>query len=216
MNVLNSYQNNKFLSDYEMSKRFVNNTYEKDEIDLINCIPNIKKFAVIELGGGLGVTSTIVNKKLYNKEDHIVVEANPNILPYLKYNKFVNNCEFKIFPGIVGNNNVFYSYDKIIAGSSHRKDNREKNKKKHLVTNIKYKDFLKIYNLNPDLCIVDIEGGELEFLQHLYLFKKLKYLVLEIHEGLMYTGFKKECIDVIKKHNGKLIRHLGYTYLFYF
>lgn len=216
MNILNNYLGYNFLSDEYISKRFVNNTYEKDEINLIKCIPNLKKYSVLELGGGLGVTSTIVNKKLNDKESHIVVEANSNILPYLKYNKVINGCQFKIFNGVIGNYNNFYSYDKLIAGSSHRTDNIEKNKIHHKVTNFTLKKFLKIYDFNPSLCIIDIEGGELDFLKELHLLKKLKYLMLEIHEGLMYPGFKNDCLKVIKSYNGKLIRHLGYSYLFYF
>ena len=51
---------------------------------------------VIELGGGIGVVSCIINRKLASPRDHIVLEANPDLIPTLDSNRRINQCEFQI------------------------------------------------------------------------------------------------------------------------
>jgi len=51
---------------------------------------------VIEFGGNIGVVSCVVNRRLTNPENHIVVEANPELIPYLERNRKINNCRFQI------------------------------------------------------------------------------------------------------------------------
>jgi FkbM family methyltransferase len=51
---------------------------------------------VIELGGGLGVVSCLANRKLARPQDHVVVEANPGIIPLLEQNRDLNRCRFRV------------------------------------------------------------------------------------------------------------------------
>ena len=51
---------------------------------------------VIELGGCIGVVACITNKLLNNPADHVVVEANPNVLSHLNENRTANQCEFEV------------------------------------------------------------------------------------------------------------------------
>lgn len=50
----------------------------------------------IELGGGLGVVSCLTNKLLRHSAQHVVVEANPWMVPVLLRNRDLNGCKFKI------------------------------------------------------------------------------------------------------------------------
>ncbi len=50
----------------------------------------------IELGGGIGIVSCSINKKLARPRDHIVVEANPDLIPTLETNRRLNRCEYEI------------------------------------------------------------------------------------------------------------------------
>ena len=52
--------------------------YEKDEVTAINKYlrPDLP---VIELGGGIGLLSCVINKKLDKPENHIVLEADPEL-----------------------------------------------------------------------------------------------------------------------------------------
>jgi FkbM family methyltransferase len=51
---------------------------------------------ILEFGGGLGVISCLINRKLSRPTDHIVVEANPTMIPILKRNRDLNRCKFRI------------------------------------------------------------------------------------------------------------------------
>ncbi len=51
---------------------------------------------VIELGGGIGVVACIINRKLASPSDHIVLEANPDLIPTLDSNRRINQCEFQV------------------------------------------------------------------------------------------------------------------------
>lgn len=51
---------------------------------------------LIELGGGIGVLSCIANRRLLRSRDHVVLEANPELIPTLEHNRGLNGCEFRI------------------------------------------------------------------------------------------------------------------------
>jgi len=50
----------------------------------------------IELGAGIGIVSCSINKKLTQPRNHIVVEANPDLIATLETNRRLNGCEFQI------------------------------------------------------------------------------------------------------------------------
>ncbi len=51
---------------------------------------------IVEFGGGIGVISCTSNRKLIRPEQHIVVEANPGLIPLLERNRDWNGCRFQI------------------------------------------------------------------------------------------------------------------------
>lgn len=211
-----SYHGHEFRADAEMGYRIENGIYEKDEIYLVNKM-DIKDSTVLELGGCLGVLSTILNKKLAKPQNHIVIEPNPELIDTITYNKLHNNCKFKIENCVISKNGLhttFTCYDKAVAGSAHRRDNFEKNPRKYEIKNKTLDD----YDHKFDVIVMDIEGGELQFLyeNHEYIKKNTKYIMLEIHERLMFKNFERMCIDVLENLcNMKLEEKVGNcTFLF--
>jgi len=206
----------KFLTDTSMASRMIKNLYEIQEISLIEEIPNLENSVILELGGCLGVVSVVSNSNLNNKENHVVVEANPKLMKYLEYNKKINNCSFKIENAMISSTSdgVFYSFDKIVAGSAHRTDDQERNKTKHIVDVMSYDDLEKKHNLKFDVIILDIEGGELEFLKEIQNNSHIKYIMVELHESQMFYGFDGECIDILKRMGMNMISSYGHSYLF--
>src|SRR3974377_649807 len=55
-----------------------------------------RKLPLLEFGGGLGVISCRSNRRLEDPEKHIVVEANPEMVPILELNRKLNYCRFSI------------------------------------------------------------------------------------------------------------------------
>lgn len=56
---------------------------------------------VFELGARYGIVSCIINSKLNNKKNHVVVEPDDRVWNALEKNKQVNHCEFGIIKGFV-------------------------------------------------------------------------------------------------------------------
>ena len=50
---------------------------------------------VVELGGGIGIVSCIINRLLAGPADHVVVEANADLIPTLEVNRRLNGCGFR-------------------------------------------------------------------------------------------------------------------------
>lgn len=208
--IIVQYKGHTFLTDKWMGGRMNNNAYETEESELLNLIPDNIDLKVLELGGCLGVVSVLVNKKLKDPSKHVVVEANPKLIKYLEYNKNVNNCFFTINNSLISTNSdgTFYSYDKLVAGSAHRLDNRETNKTPHTVP-VHTLDALQLnVGYNFDFLVIDIEGGELEFFKSFDL-SGFKYILLETHENLMYPGFNSEVFNELNAYGFKLVKSIG-------
>ena len=57
---------------------------------------------VVEYGGSMGIVACLLNRRLKNPGDHVVVEANPQNLPTLHENRDRNHCHFEILHGAAG------------------------------------------------------------------------------------------------------------------
>jgi len=210
-----NYQNCTFLTDEWMGGRMKVGKYEVEELNLLEYIPDINELTVLELGGCLGVVSVVLNKKLNNPEKHIVIEANPKLIKYLEHNKKINNCSFVVKNALMTpnkNNNIFYSYDKLVAGSAHRLDNNESNKTQHIIDTITLEELEAQVEYNFDLLVIDIEGGELEFLENFDI-SKFKYILVELHENLMYSGFNNKCIHILNSEGFIVLKYFGNSVL---
>ena len=75
--------------------RLARGRYERPELELIAdwLDPDAP---VIELGGGIGVVATLVNRMLRNPLEHVVVEANPSLIPVLHHHKALNRAGFVV------------------------------------------------------------------------------------------------------------------------
>jgi len=79
---------------------------------------------VIELGASIGVVSCTVNRRLAAPAQHVVVEANPELIPTLKKNRDMNRCQFAIVEAAIGYGNdsiPFFSNGMSLAGSIYGK-----------------------------------------------------------------------------------------------
>ena len=58
---------------------------------------------VLELGARYGSISCIINSKLNNKNNQVVVEPDSRVWGVLEKNKTINNCKFNIVKGFISN-----------------------------------------------------------------------------------------------------------------
>ena len=59
-------------------------------------VPAPRTLPVVELGGSAGIVACLTNSLLLDPTRHIVVEANPNLVPILERNRQTNGCQFGI------------------------------------------------------------------------------------------------------------------------
>jgi hypothetical protein len=83
------------LTDRNYRSAFVLDEYEKGERELIRSFIEADD-RVIELGGCIGVLSCLVNSRLKSPVRHLVVEANPVLIPILNFHRRLNRAGFKI------------------------------------------------------------------------------------------------------------------------
>jgi FkbM family methyltransferase len=198
-------------------KRFENKTYESDEITLIDLYVKPHNI-VLELGACLGITSVITNKILHNNKNHVVVEANTELIDNLIKVKELNKCEYKVENCIVSKvNKKFYIYNKVVAGSAHRQDSRETGRTELIVPCISLPQLSKKHGLLFDTLIIDIEGGEYELIyQHQkYIRENVKLIIVELHGHLMNDKkFNEKCIKLLKILKFKQENNINNVYVF--
>lgn len=164
----------------------------------------IKKFLdfsepVIEFGGNVGVVSCVVNKKLVNPERHVVIEANPDLIPFLERNRKINDCRFQIVNAAVahGVNEVTFNISENILASSVQ----VKGERSITVPAVNLESLIEEYKFTSCTLVCDIEGGEIELVncEPEILKEKVSTFFVEVHAK--FTG--QTAVDnLIKKLEG--------------
>src|SRR5262249_33016995 len=102
-----------------MKSTLADGSYEREERMLIErFLP--ADLPVIELGGAIGVVSCFTSRKLARPEQHIVVEANPSLIPTLSLNRDLNHGRFAVRHAALGYDSDevdFYFGSTFLGGS---------------------------------------------------------------------------------------------------
>ncbi|SEK77367.1 methyltransferase, FkbM family [Aquimarina amphilecti] len=197
------------LTDFKFRGRFVFNNYETEEAEYLSkYLP--PEATVIELGGCLGFVSCLTNKILLDKNKHIVLEANPNLIPLIQKNKEDNNCFFSIENLVVTKEKEtqFYIHDLIVGGSLKRKTGKQVN-----IEGTTFDSLRRKYDVDFDTLIMDIEGGELElFRNHKEEIKKFKMIFFEVHPfaGILTKEEAQECEEILLGLGFRIVKRDGH------
>lgn len=163
-----------------VKSRFVLNQYEGAERYMIRHYldPNLP---VVELGGGIGVISCIVNKQLNDPYQHVVAEANPALVPLLLANRDLNRGQFTVL-------NRAYAYGKesvslfldgdFVTATLCRVSDRVVNTRA-----ISLLELLSGFGFTRCTLICDIEGSEFNLLRNEFplLLERVAMLIVEFH-----------------------------------
>lgn len=127
------------------------NAVEKDEQDLANTYIQ-ENDVVLELGARYGSVSCIINSKLNEKTNQVVVEPDARVWEALDKNRRKNNCNFHTVKGFISNRkldliNLTYDYGTTFI------DNENTTIPSYTLDEIKQK-----YNLNFNVLVADCEG----------------------------------------------------------
>ncbi len=184
------------LTNIKFRGQFPINFYEKQERRYLKqYLP--KDACVLELGGCLGVVSCITNRLLEHPKRHVVVEANPNLIPVIETNRLRNNCSFQIEHCIVSKTpSIEFFIGKNILTSSNRRQSLEKIS----VSGKTLADLERKYDLKFNVLMMDIEGGELDFLrENGEKLTELDVIFMEVHlhPDVLSKEDIAECLSIV-------------------
>lgn len=163
-----------------VKSRFLFGRYEKPERQAL------KKFLdpevpVVEFGAAIGVIACLTNKRLSDPKKHVVVEANPDLLPLLEENRDRNNCQFTILHRAVAHECeqvTFYQCQNYLGSSAHAVTGK--------LISVPATTLLEVLNsFSFERCslVCDIEGGEADLVRHEAetLAQRVGTLIVEVH-----------------------------------
>ena len=190
----------KNITSLGFRSRFFFDIYEKEERELIKKYIS-EEDRILELGGCIGVVSCIANRLLKDPYSHVVVEANPELIPTLNKNKELNNAGFIIEHCIIGSSRYsdFFVHELIVGGSRDRKTKRK--------TEIVSRSLNELLDKHGDFSVllIDIEGGEYDFImENIETIRNFSKIIIELHDFII--GIKK--VEELKE----ILQNLGFSF----
>lgn len=186
-----------------VKSRFFWGTYEDKERRLVETyVP--ANLPVIEGGGSIGVISNVINRKLTNPKDHIVIEANPDLLGILEKNRALNNAKYEVLHAALDQNGpevTFYLHKLSVGGSAQRATGTAVT-----VPAITVGKLIEERGWDKVTLVIDIEGAELDLIQKEadVLKNHVAVFIVEVHHMISDADDIKKAI--------KTIESLGFTF----
>jgi len=162
-----------------MRGRFAVDTYELPERQLVrkHLPPEAR---VLELGGCIGVVSCLINRLLQNSRSHVVVEANPFLIPFLSGNRDLNGAAFSIEQCVVSR-----SHDATLVISANMDGSRIGGSGIAVPTRT-FEYIESKYGINFDALVMDIEGAESDFIrENREALHRMNFVLVEFHPSVV-------------------------------
>lgn len=160
--MLTSYNNKEYLTIPDQLDKLKYYDENNNIIDHLNLERDEQQLAydyiepddiVLEIGGRYGTVSNVINDKLNVKTNHVVVEADPSVIPSLTKNK--QTYKYHIENSYISNTN------KKLLGGGYGGSMVESSEPNNKIT---YSDFKNKYPLKFNVIVADCEGCLCEFL----------------------------------------------------
>jgi FkbM family methyltransferase len=159
-------------------------SHEPDERALLNNGPP-RDLPVVEFGGGIGVISCVTNRKLAKPENHIVVEANPDLVPLLERNRDLNGCRFRVVHKALAYDaaEVRFNYHWSLFGGGLDSPSE----KSVSVPSTSLKAIADAAGFDKFSVICDVEGAEAALVEREIdtLRERVRFLLVEIHPDII-------------------------------
>jgi FkbM family methyltransferase len=141
---------------------------------------------VIELGGSIGVVSCMINQKLAEPRRHVVVEANPMLVPTLHRNRELNKCEFRVVNAAIAygvTEVAFSSRGHFLMGSLASCDDPDAQR----VPACTLQQLLGDLAETDMVLVSDIEGAEIALVEHDgdLIASRFGMIIMETHPGVV-------------------------------
>jgi FkbM family methyltransferase len=153
---------------------------------------------VVEFGGGLGVVSCATNRKLCHRENHIVVEANPAIIPVLERNRDLNGCQFQLVNKALAYDTETIEFDiqpNFLSSRIGRDPARAVS-----VPTTSLKTIADAAGFDQMSVICDTEGAEATLVERELdtLRQRVRFLLVEIHPGFLGNAAASRLVETLQ------------------
>ena len=168
---------------------------------------------VIELGGCIGVVACITNKLLNDGVEHVVVEANPNVLAHLNRNRSTNHCDFEVLNAAISydRSSVTFVPSEDFWGSSLNQTNAGD---PVTVETIRLQDIIAQRNLKSFTLICDIEGYEYDLVkQETEVLRNADTIILETHARFIGDQKTAELLSTLQGLGFRTIQQDTFVYV---
>ena len=177
---------------------------EKREQELANQYI-LENDIVLELGARYGSVSCIINSKLNNKKNQVVVEPDDRVWNALEINKNNNKCEFNIVKGFISNKKLdLINLDCYCGGYGATFVESDDTK----IQSYSLDEITTKYNLKFNVLVADCEGFlEVFFDENPFFYDNLRLIIFEADypEKCNYNKIVNKLIE--KKFNKILDGH---------
>jgi FkbM family methyltransferase len=201
----------------QSKSKFMFGQYEKPERQAVVEFLD-PSLPVVEFGGSIGVVSCLTNRKLEHPESHVVVEANPALVPVLIRNRDLNNCKFAVLPRMIGYNGqmgtFFADNDNFVIGTA--VSTESESLQPFEVPTVSLRSILDEYGFQRCTLICDIEGGESDLLKYEsdVLKNRIETIILEVHEWSLGKARVTEMLSELRLLGFKEVLSQLDTYVF--
>jgi FkbM family methyltransferase len=142
---------------------------------------------LIELGGSIGVVSCIANRRMRDPRLHVVVEANPSLIPLLLRNRDANRCQFSVLNRAIGYGGErlrFHVNPNVLASGAYGDSDTTIDVETTTLSSI-----LNEYGFERCNVVCDIEGAEADLVgrEAPTLSSCVDTFIVEVHERLIGT-----------------------------
>ena len=173
------------LPDTQMKLELLTGGYEQPERSAARRYIR-REWPVVELGGCIGVVACVTNRMLQDSKAHVVLEANPLVIPQLKSNRDANNCSFKIVNRALAYDSDTVTFSPLIdfwGNSLHHDGSREP---PVTVPATQLRQILAEEQFETYALICDIEGQEYELvMREPEALRRAELIIMEVHPHMI-------------------------------
>jgi FkbM family methyltransferase len=170
---------------------------------VINYLPH--NLPVIELGGSMGVVACITNKLLDNPTAHVVIEANPLVIPHLKKSRELNRCQFEIVNKALAYGQKFVTFQPAadFFGSSIMQNGSQA---PVTVEAVQLSDLIREHGFSSFSLVCDIEGLEYDLvLNEFGSLRQCAMIIMETHPQFIGKDQVNSMMEKLRSLGFKLI-----------
>jgi FkbM family methyltransferase len=198
------------ITDFPTKVELIMNKYEAPERWAVARYVR-QDLPVVELGGSMGVVACVTNKLLKNPAAHVVVEANPLVIPQLELNRTLNRCQFQIL-----NRALAYGMDSVTFRPSSNvcisSITAVGDQAPVTVETIALKDIVRDHGFTRFNLICDIEGLEYDLVVHeMDVLKKADTIILETHARFIGEDKCGLMMSKLKDAGFRAVKEIGYV-----